>query len=73
MNEERKRVRFTYDSELKTVKATWSTNLAIINDNKCKFQEPDLNVLEGDKIQLQAAKECLEEMLKLVNEAIANC
>lgn len=73
MNEERKRVQFTYDSELKTVKTTWFNNLAIANDDRCKFQEPDLNVLEGGEIQLQAAKECLEEMLELVNEAIANC
>lgn len=76
----RKRVSFIYDSERidKKILVSWHNNLNICNDNKCVTHGPNLDVLgwkmdgkDGDII-LTAAKECLEEMLELVNEAIKN-
>lgn len=74
----RKRASFTYDSERtnKKILVNWYNNLNISNDNKSVTHGPNLDILgwkmdgkDGD-IVLTAAKECLEEMLALVNEAI---
>ena len=76
----RKRVSFTYDSERtnKKILVNWYNNRNICNDNKSVTHGPNLDILrwkmdgkDGD-IVLTAAKECLEEMLALVNEAIEN-
>lgn len=68
----RKKVTLQYDSELGTVKTSWFANSAITNDGESEFQAPGCNVLGYDGIKLEAAKECLEEMLVIVNNAIEN-
>ncbi len=72
MTVDRKRVSFTYDSELQKVTTTWFGNMAVKNNGESALQEPTLEVLEHNGIVLEAAKECLEEMLAFVNTAIEN-
>lgn len=77
---EKKRVSFTYDTEKsdKKISVTWCNNVVICNDGRNVIKEPNMDLLgwemdgkDGD-IVLTAAKECLEEMLALVNETIEN-
>lgn len=70
MSEIRKRVKFIYDSEKSIVKTSWFGNSAITNNGESAFQQPDCDILGYDGIQLHAARECLMEMLELVNAAI---
>ena len=67
-----KKVRFSYDSENKKILMTFKENMIITNDGQSETLGPNLDVLGYDGIVLKAAKECLEEMLVLVNGAIAN-
>ncbi len=77
---DRKNVSFTYDTEKDDGKITanWSNNVIICNDGKCGIQGNNIDVLGykmdgsiGETI-LTSTKECLEEMLALVNKAIEN-
>ncbi len=75
---DRKRVTFHYDSDPTAgsiygkLGMTFQDNLIITNDERTAVIGPNLDVLgyAPDGIPLVAAKECLEEMLTLVNAAM---
>ena len=64
---ERKIVTFRYDSENKTVLMDFKNNLVLTNDGEAVIIGPSLDVTNSDGIVLTAAKECLGEMLALIN------
>ena len=64
-----KKVKFWYDSETKTVKMSFRNNLVITNDGRTEVRE-HTTVSSGwgkDSIPLIAAKECLQEMLDILD------
>jgi hypothetical protein len=75
---DRKRVTFHYDTDPTAgsiygkLGMTFQDNLIITNDEQTAVIGPNLDVLgyAPDGIPLVAAKECLEEMLDLVNAAM---
>ncbi len=76
---DRKRVTFHYDTDPDAssiygkLGMSFYNNLIITNDGQIAVAGPNLDVLgyAPDGLPLIAAKECLEEMLALVNEALA--
>ncbi|WP_459479629.1 hypothetical protein [Clostridium saccharoperbutylacetonicum] len=68
----RKRVQFTYDSYDGKILVTFKNNMVVTNDGRCKTIGPSLDVLGYSGFVLEAAKECLEEMLALVDGATTN-
>lgn len=75
---DRKRVTFHYDSDPTAgsiygkLGMSFYNNLIITNDEQIAVMDPNLDVLgyAPDGIPLVAAKECLEEMLALVNASM---
>jgi hypothetical protein len=64
---ERKVVTFRYDSENKTVLMDFKNNLVLTNDGEAVIIGPNLDVINSDGIVLKAAKECIGEMLALID------
>jgi uncharacterized protein YuzB (UPF0349 family) len=69
---ERKKVQFTYDSYTRKIIVTFKGNMVVTSDGRCKTIGPSLDVLGYGGFVLEAAKECLEEMLALVDGATTN-
>lgn len=67
-----KKVSFHYDSENKSVLMSFKHNRVIRNDGESEVMGANLDVLDYEGFVPEVAKECLEEMLALVNAAIAN-
>jgi hypothetical protein len=75
---DRKKVIFRYDSAPEgpqihdKIIMTFRDNLVATNDGRTETIGPSINILgyAPDGIPLVAAKECLEEMLALVNAAM---
>lgn len=69
---ERRKVWFKYDNENKTLLATFKGNMAYTDDGIGKEVRPNSDILRSDELVLGVAKQCLEEMLSLINGAIEN-
>lgn len=66
-----KRVTFHYNSEEKTVEMSFHHNMMITNDGRIEIREQTTVSSGWDKesIPMIAAKECLQEMLDILEEA----
>lgn len=64
---DRKIVNFRYDSEEKKILMDFKNNLVVTNNGECELIGPNLEVIGANGIIVKAAKECLEEMLALIN------
>lgn len=65
-----RKVTIHYDSEAKTIKMTAANNVFIKSNGESKTYDPSLDVLHHEKFIREIAKECIEEMLMLVNETL---
>lgn len=68
---EAKKVIFRYNSEEKTIKMSFMDNLIVTNDGRTEIREQTTVSSGWDKesIPLIAAKECLQEMLVILDAA----
>ncbi len=71
-NMSRKRVRFSYDSGNGEILMNFHNNVVITNADQIAVAGPRIRVTgyAPDGIPIIAAKECLEEMLAIVNAAM---
>ena len=67
---DKKIVSFTYDSVEKSIKMTFQNNVVIKNSGESKTLDSNLDVLDHEPFVFEVAKECIEEMLSLINEKV---